>query len=146
MRTKLLFILLLSLVINCNSKETEKNEVKSAVENWARPGAKGQMSGAYLVYKNKLSIADTLLSAHSSEAVMTQIHESYTTDDGLAGMREMKNIIVQPNEMLVLQKGGLHVMLMNLKQDLTISDSVSITLTFSQAGDLKLKVPVLTNN
>ena len=58
----------------------------------------------------------------------------------------MENIIVQSNEMLVLQKGGLHVMLMNLKQDLTASDSVSITLTFSQAGDLKLTVPILVNN
>ena len=84
MRTKFLYILLLSLVVSCNSKEkeTEKGEVKSIVENWARPGAKGQMSGAYLVYENKLSVADTLLSAQSSEAVMTQIHESYTTDDG----------------------------------------------------------------
>jgi len=146
MGTKFLFGLLVALFVSCNSKEIPKNEVKSKIENWARPSAKGQTSGAYFVYENKLSVADTLLSTQSPEAAMAQIHESFTTDDGLAGMREMKQIIVQPNEKLILKKGGLHVMLMNLKQDLKTSDSVSITLTFSQAGEVKPKLPVLSNN
>ena len=76
---------------------------------------------------------------------MTQIHESYTTEDGLAGMREKKEIVVHSDETLVLKQGGLHVMLMNLKKDLSENDSVEVALEFTKAGTVKLKLPVQNN-
>lgn len=100
------------------------------------------MSGAYFIYKNPLSIADTLISVYSPQAMMTQIHESYTTEDGLAGMREKAEIIVQAKQNITLKQGGLHVMLMNLKTDLQEPDSVTISLIFKQAGKVDLTLPV----
>jgi len=126
-----------------NNRENSDNE---KISDWARPGVQGQMSGAYFVYKNNLSTPDTLLSVQSPQAKMTQIHESYTTGDGLAGMREKKEVIIQPNQDLVLKQGGLHVMLMNLRSDLSNEDSVQLSLNFAQAGLVELKLPVLTSN
>lgn len=140
----------LFVIVSCgNNPKQEQKPSKisdnSKNQNWARPGTQGRMSGAYFIYKNPLDVSDTLISVESPQAMMTQIHESYTTDDGLAGMREMKEVIVQPKESLVLQQGGLHVMLMNLKKDLAENDSVDITLNFRKSGTVKFKLPVKTN-
>ena len=148
---KKLFIALFlpALLISCapsEKKEIQTTSTQEKITDWARPGSQGKMTGAYFVYTNELSVTDTLLSANSSQAMMTQIHESYTTEDGLAGMREIKEITVAPNEQLILQKGGLHVMLMNLKQDITTTDFVDVELTFSQAGKVQLSLPVLSSN
>ncbi|MEQ8579194.1 MAG: copper chaperone PCu(A)C [Balneola sp.] len=148
MKKLVVFFLSLFILINCG-KGAEKNSSETSVDretqNWARPGSQGQMSGAYFVYENTLDVSDTLISVDSPQAMMTQIHESYTTEDGLAGMREKKEIIVHSDESLILKQGGLHVMLMNLKEDLSENDSVEVTLEFTEAGTVKFKLPVKIN-
>ncbi|MEP1152366.1 MAG: copper chaperone PCu(A)C [Balneola sp.] len=149
MKTTLLIILgfLMSLACGESPKKDSNTLLETQeVTNWARPGAQSQMSGAYLVYKNTLNIADTLVSVNSNVAKMTQIHESYTTEDGLAGMREMKQVIIESQEELTLERGGLHIMLMNLKSDLSTGDSIYVQLTFTQAGEVNLSLPVLGSN
>lgn len=148
---KNLFISLIvpALLFSCapsEKKQTNSETSQITITDWARPGSKGKMTGAYFIYENKLSVSDTLLTASSPQAMMTQIHESFTTEDGLSGMREKKQIVVEPNQKLILKPGGLHVMLMNLKQDITTSNSVDVELTFSQAGKIELTLPVLTSN
>tara|TARA_R110002050_G_scaffold137411_4_gene260997 strand:- start:2475 stop:2927 length:453 start_codon:yes stop_codon:yes gene_type:complete len=150
MKFRLLALLILIGFAACtNNKTEEAPEVitqKETVSDWARPAAKGTMSGAYLRYTNTLNTTDTLLSVSSDVAMMTQVHESYTTEDGLAGMREKKDASVAPGEELVLERGGLHVMLMRLNQDLVEGDSVKVTLTFKEAGRIDFNVPILSSN
>ncbi|MEP0004803.1 MAG: copper chaperone PCu(A)C [Balneola sp.] len=148
MKTSVVLLFTILLFSGCGDEPKKNPPQKSdsdKIQNWARPGVQGQMSGAYFVYKNPLSSADTLISVYSPQAMMTQIHESYTTEDGLAGMREKKEIVVHSDETLVLKQGGLHVMLMNLKKDLSENDSVEVALEFTKAGTVKLKLPVKNN-
>lgn len=148
MKTSIVLLFTILLFSGCGDepkKNTPQISESDKIQNWARPGVQGQMSGAYFVYKNPLSIADTLISVYSPQAMMTQVHESYTTEDGLAGMREKKEIVVHSDETLVLKQGGLHVMLMNLKKDLSENDSVEVALEFTKAGTVKLKLPVKNN-
>lgn len=148
MKTSVVLLFTILLFSGCGDEPKKNPPQKSEsdkIKNWARPGVQGQMSGAYFVYTNPLSIADTLISVYSPQAMMTQIHESYTTEDGLAGMREKKEIVVHSDETLVLKQGGLHVMLMNLKKDLSENDSVEVALEFTKAGTVKLKLPVKNN-
>ncbi|MEP2447909.1 MAG: copper chaperone PCu(A)C [Balneola sp.] len=148
MKTSIVLLFTILLFSGCGDKPKKNPPQKSEpdkIQNWARPGVQGQMSGAYFVYTNPLNIADTLISVYSPQAMMTQIHESYTTEDGLAGMREKKEIVVHSDETLVLKQGGLHVMLMNLKKDLSENDSVEVALEFTKAGTVKLKLPVKNN-
>ncbi|MEQ9090858.1 MAG: copper chaperone PCu(A)C [Balneola sp.] len=148
MKTSIVLLFTILLFSGCGDDPKKNPPQKSdpvKIQNWARPGIQGQMSGAYFVYKNPLNIADTLISVYSPQAMMTQIHESYTTEDGLAGMREKAEIIVQAKQNIILKQGGLHVMLMNLKTDLQEPDSVTISLIFNQAGKVDLTVPVASN-
>ena len=151
MKLRLLTLFILIGFAACTNNKTEEKaeaviQKETVITDWARPAAKGTMSGAYLRYTNTLNTTDTLVSASSDVAMMTQVHESYTTEDGLAGMREKKDASVAPGEELVLERGGLHVMLMRLKRDLAEGDSVAITLKFKKAGEVDLKVPVLKSN
>jgi copper(I)-binding protein len=61
----------------------------------------------------------------------------------MMGMREQKEIPISPGEELQFKPGGLHVMLMNLKRDLQVGDSVEVTVNFAQAGQTRIKLPVL---
>jgi copper(I)-binding protein len=148
LKSKIAIIFLFTLLLGCNAEKKApiNNDSESKIENWARPGAKGQMSGAYFVYTNNLPVPDTLISVQSINTKMAQIHESYTTNDGLSGMREKKQIIIQPQKKLILKQGGLHLMLMDLNQKLSSPDTVSVSLNFSQAGKILLKLPVLNSN
>ena len=143
--------ILLPLILSLLSCTSQKKEVPvstndAGLEGWARPAAQGAMSAAYFTYTNTLDTADTLSSLTSNVSMMTQLHESYMTDDGLAGMREMKNHVIDPDEKLVLEPGGLHIMLMRLTNDLAEGDSVTVTLNFAQAGEVVITVPVKMSN
>lgn len=149
MKPQVALFLIFFLVLGCSKSEKQgssDSNQPSEIINWARPGAQSQMSGAYFIYENSLNIADTLITIKSNVATMTQMHESFTTDEGLAGMRELEQVIVKPHSNLILKPGGNHLMLMNLKSDLSAGDSVRVQLTFAQAGEIILNLPVLSSN
>lgn len=140
-----LYILLISGVLMpaCSSKEKQNIESNEIVaEQRVRPAASGGTTAAYFSYTNALSEMDTLLSISSELSALTQIHETYETEDGMMGMREKKGITVQPGETLTFKQGGLHVMLIQLEKKLTENDSVALTLQFSKAGKVELSLPV----
>lgn len=117
----------------------------SPSQSWARPGSEGGTTGAYLSYTNELDVPDTLLSLISDASPMVQLHESYLTGDGLSAMREMKKPVLDPGETLLMQPGGLHIMLMQLRQDISVGDSLGLTLVFSHKGSVRFQLPVRTN-
>ncbi|MAL18533.1 MAG: hypothetical protein CL670_12615 [Balneola sp.] len=117
----------------------QENQITERV----RPAALGGTTAAYFVYTNPLEKADTLIAIQADFAAMAQVHESYETEDGMMGMREQKEVIVQPGEELRFRQGGLHVMLMNTNRELALGDSVQLGLNFSNAGVVDKKLPVL---
>jgi copper(I)-binding protein len=42
----------------------------------------------------------------------------------------------------VLEPGGLHIMLIGLKQKLAPGDSIPLTLVFEHAGEVTVEIPV----
>lgn len=139
---QLLAIAILPLVISCGSDNEGVKDEAQNYEERVRPAASGGTSAAYFTYENSLNTADTLLSVKSDIAVLTQVHESYETEEGMMGMREQNEVGISPGEVLVFKQGGLHVMLMRLKKDLLEGDSVRIELEFAKAGLVTKILPV----
>jgi copper(I)-binding protein len=101
----------------------------------------GAMSAAYMVLENKGG-ADTLLSASGEVAEMIQVHET-KEKDGMMTMEEAKaGIPVPANGTVELKPGGIHIMLMNLKQDLKVGDTFKLTLKFQSGKEVSVDVPV----
>ena len=109
---------------------------------WARPGVEGRMSAAYFLVTNYGEEADTLLRAYSDVARQVEVHESYETDDGMMGMREVSQFPIPAGETVPFRQGGLHVMLIQLVRPLNVGDEIVLTLEFEHAGEITLDVPV----
>ena len=115
-------------------------------DGWTRPGAKGQNSAGYLTISNGTASIDTLLSVSSDVAETCEIHESYQNDDGTVSMQPAGQQVIPDGDDLSLTPGGKHIMLMKLKRELAVGDSITISLTFSNVGQKSLKVPVKVQN
>lgn len=109
---------------------------------WARPGSMGRMSAGYFLVTNFEDEPDTLKGVSSNVAQLTEIHESYEQEEGMVGMREVPEVVIQPNSTIRFEPGGLHIMFIQLTEALAEDKEFELTLHFSNAGDVELKIPV----
>jgi copper(I)-binding protein len=103
------------------------------------PGAR--VGGAYLSVDNKGKTADRLLRASTSRAGTTELH-SMSMDGNIMRMRQVPAIEVAAGASVKLAPGGLHIMLMDLKQPLKTGDKFPMTLVFERAGEVKVDIVV----
>ncbi len=112
-------------------------------EPFARASAGRAKNGAaFLTITNKGG-ADRLLAASTDVSTKTELHTHTMDAEGVARMRQVEHIDVPAGETVMLQPGGLHVMLMGLKAPLKQGDSFPLTLRFENAGDVSFDIPVM---
>jgi copper(I)-binding protein len=63
-------------------------------------------------------------------------------EEGMMRMRKVDKIELPAGEVISLKPGGLHVMLIGLKQKLVPGGTIGITLNFDDGSELKLDAPV----
>ena len=103
------------------------------------PGIKN--SGIFLTLKNNSDTAHTLIKAHAVVAGATELH-THIKEDGMMKMIPIDKIDIPANADTHLQPGGLHIMLINLKQDLKPGAEIELSLTFEDESTKTLVVPV----
>ena len=107
---------------------------------WARATPGGAENGA--AYLTALSPnGDRLIGATTPAAARTELHEA-TMEGGVMRMREVPAIDLPPGQAVTLKPGGLHIMMMGLKQPLQQGQSVPLTLTFEKAGPREVSAGV----
>lgn len=141
----LVFVLLISSTVIAQDDADENNcELSYLFNTWARPSPPAAPNGA--VFGQLVHIGamhDTLVSASTEAAEVVELHEMVVGDDDVMQMREVEGgFMVPPNSFLDLKPGGLHIMLIGLTQDLVAGEHIELTLTFENAGDVPLTVPV----
>ena len=108
---------------------------------WARPAAQGGNGAVYFLVQNHSASADELVGVTSDIAEAVEMHES-KMDGDVMQMKQVMSIPVKGKESIEFAPGGLHVMLIGLRQELKVGDEFQITLQFQGQGDLTLTVPV----
>ncbi|AWB08345.1 hypothetical protein A6A40_25245 (plasmid) [Azospirillum humicireducens] len=109
---------------------------------WARATAPSAQNGAaYLVLNGMGKENDRLLSAATPVAEKAELH-THLMDNGIMKMRPVDAIEVTPGSPTALQPGGLHIMLLGLKQPLVKGKAFPLTLTFEKAGPVTVQVDV----
>lgn len=111
---------------------------------WARPGFQGDNSAVYLTIRNPSDQADVVVRAESDVAGSTEIHLSKMNSEGIMTMEHQDQVPVPANGDVEFAPGGLHVMLVNLSQDLSAGDTFPITLVFQNNGEMRVNVEVRT--
>lgn len=111
---------------------------------WARatvPGQKG--SGAFMKLTAKQGTQ--LVGVSSPVAGVAEVHEM-KMDGDVMKMRALAVLDLPAGKAVEFRPGGYHVMLMDLKQPLTVGSKVPLTLMFKDAkgvqSKLELRLPV----
>jgi periplasmic copper chaperone A len=126
------------LLSSCASPRGEGVVVHDA---WARPAGQGANGAVYFRIENNSSQADALVSISSDIAEAVEMHESSMNGEVME-MHQLQSVPLDAGAEVVFDPGGLHVMLVALKQDLQVGDEFEITLQFQEFADITLRVPV----
>jgi len=109
---------------------------------WARETPPTVTNGAaYMTLVNQSNQADRLLGASGDVATTIELH-THVQEGGVMKMRPVNAIEVNPGEPAVLKPGGLHIMLIGLKQPLVEGQSFKLLLNFEKAGKVPVTVQV----
>lgn len=109
---------------------------------WSRATLGQSRTGAaYLTLATRAGSADRLVSASTAVAGKVELHNHIMVGN-VAQMRPVDAIEVAPGSPTVLQPGGLHIMLIDLKAPLQAGTSFPLTLVFEKAGAITVNVAV----
>lgn len=98
---------------------------------------------AYMTITNDGEEVDVLLSIETDAADVVEIHEVTMTGDVMAMSPLHDGLEIPAGEAAVFEQGGYHLMLVGLTGSLISGESYEMTLTFENAGDVTITVPVL---
>lgn len=145
------FLFVAVVFIGCENNETVKFETADhsvIIENpRIRVANKGGNSALYLdlsLMSDKLK-SDKLISAMTPVCEIVELHNTVTEEiDGVKvkKMRPVQFIKIEKGAKTVLKPGGMHIMLLKLKRDLHVNDSVPVTLFFENAGKIIIEAEV----
>jgi copper(I)-binding protein len=112
-----------------------------AEQPWARATAPRQtVGGVYVTLTSPVD--DRLLGASSPVAGHAEVHEM-TMDGNVMKMRELADGLKLPaGQAVALTPGGLHMMLVGLRQPLVAGQVIPVQLRFEHAPPLDLQVRV----
>jgi uncharacterized protein YcnI/copper(I)-binding protein len=110
---------------------------------FTRATAEGAKVGAgYLTIRNTGNAPDTLVAVETSVAGRGEIHDM-TMTDGVMRMRRLADGVEIPaGGSVALKPGGMHLMLMELKQPLVAGEKVTVKLTFKSGASGEVVLPV----
>lgn len=136
---RLLLIVLLLVGTSVHAQTSDGITVQSV---WARATPPGAKTGAvYLTLINKGSTDDKLVSVTTPVASMAGLHTEIM-NNGVTEMRPIASVDVAPGSQATLKPGGMHIMLMGLKNPLKHGQHFSLTLHFLHAAPKTVQVEI----
>jgi copper(I)-binding protein len=111
---------------------------------YARASSPMAQSGAvFMSIYNHNDYDDVLVGAETDAAERVELHTHIQTDEGVMRMVEVEGgIPLGADETVLLERGGLHVMLLGLTQPLEHGDTINLRLIFETSDPVDLEVPV----
>jgi len=110
---------------------------------YARAASPAARSGAvFLVVHNTGPEADRLIAVETDAAKRSDLHTNIF-EDGIARMKSVpEGFEIAAGGALYLQRGGHHAMLMGLTAPFVQGGEITMILTFEQAGEISIIVPI----
>ncbi len=108
---------------------------------WARATPPGAKTGvAFATFMND-GATDWLLAASADVSDVAELH-THVMDGDVMRMRQVESIELKGGTTTMLEPGGLHIMLIELKAPLVEGETFPLTLTFERAGKITVDVGV----
>lgn len=137
---RLFFAMILALSLPALAAD-QNSGMLTIIQPWSRATPPGAPTGvAYLEIVNK-GPADTLVRIESAVAREVQMHTSYS-EGGMMRMRPVESLEIPAQGRVQFKPGGLHLMLIGLKQPLKEGEHFELTLVFQKAGPVRVEAIV----
>lgn len=133
-------LVVLGLATSAPAFAGEAITVEDAYARASTPTAKS--GAAFMQITNTGSTDDRLVAASSEIASRVELHTHRMDGDVMRMVHVEEGFALPAGETLLLERGGMHVMFMGLNRSLAHGDRVTVTLTFEEAGDVELEIPV----
>jgi copper(I)-binding protein len=143
MRSSRIFFSAAVLVLALPWQQASAGEGLKVEQLWARASLAGVRNGiVYGRLADDGGAAVELVSASTPVADHVEFHEDNMTG-GVMTMRPLDGIKVEPGQVVTLQPGGMHMMLVDLKRPLTAGQSFPLILKLADGGSVTVAVSVL---
>lgn len=105
---------------------------------WVRAAPSGsKIMAAYMIIDNQTSETITSSKIIANGFEKTEIHTSYVVDE-ISKMKKLNNLSIKGSESLVMEPGGLHLMLINPDEVPKRNSNVEILMFFKNASTSKV--------
>ena len=129
---------ILLLMLCWVAQSTWANELPTADELWLRAAPpNANMLAAYVTLHNQTSENLTLVGAYAPDFGMAEIHKTIEVD-GMLKMREQESLPLSSQSEIVMQPGGLHIMLMMPERSFKVGETARICLIYENAAGEEL--------
>jgi periplasmic copper chaperone A len=129
-----------------NEPGYRKGEIH-AIQAWARINpAPGRASAVYLVLHNEGKVPDRLVAASSPIAGRVEIHEHIKENNVMRMRPKAGGIEVKPDDLALLEPGGLHLMLLDVKTPPKAGTRFPLTLQFAKGKPQTIQVSAYALN
>lgn len=129
-------VILLSLVGSAMAEVVVEDAWSRASIGINRPGA------AYMKISNAGDETMVLIGLRTGLAMKPEVHLSSINDKGVSSMLPAGEIEIAAGQTIELKPGGLHVMLMGLRQPMVEGDTFFLTLLFADDNEVTVTVPI----
>jgi len=136
-----LFLIFSLLTTHCGKKDSQ-SEIK-ITNIWSRPAT---VTGVVYMQISNTGGSDRLLRVSSDIAEYPELHESFMQGDKMKMKHLADGLKIPAEDEVVLQPGGLHIMLINLTKELESGESFELTLHFEKAGPVTVASHIMKNN
>ncbi|AMY68104.1 copper chaperone PCu(A)C [Frigidibacter mobilis] len=106
------------------------------------PSPAAKSAAGYMAISNGGAGPDRLLAVEGDFAQQIMLHTTEFSADGVARMMHLEAIEIPAGETVVLEPGGMHVMLMGLTGPLAEGEHIPATLVFEKAGRVEVEFAV----
>lgn len=118
-----------------------RSGILNAYNAWGLPAPMGMTGGVYVTIENGTDQTQQLIGATTEVAASVEIHQTQITND-IASMKQFDSIDIAAGETLKIAPRGYHLMLVNLRRDLSWGDNFPITLNFTSGEQISLDVTI----
>lgn len=112
---------------------------------WSPEAPPGRMMAGFMELQNTGEDVIVLVDGESPLFGHVEIH-TMIMDEGVMRMRRLDELAIEPGELVKLRPGGLHLMLIDPQQPLTLGDTIAITLIDDQGDRYPLVSEVRERN
>ena len=94
----------------------------------------------YMTIENTGDEDDAIVGASTDRAQTVEIHEMRVKDDVGMMVTHEGPLVIPAGESVALEPAGLHIMLIDLNDDIRLGDTFDLTLEFEHAGEVTVPV------